>query len=171
MKKKKLVRRARRGKPIEQVAALPYRFSADGELEVLLLTSRGTGRFIVPKGWPMKGLKDRDAAAQEAAEEAGVKGVLGKEPMGSFQYWKRLDDSFVPVNVSVYPLLVELQLAKWKECDARERAWVKPQEAALLVDEPALVSLLNSIATFNVSAQAKSPRHYDARGRTSVSRV
>lgn len=102
-RKKKLVRRARQGKPINQVAALPYRISATGELEVLILTSRGTGRFIVPKGWPMKGLKNRDAAAREAVEEAGVTGVLGKTPMGNFSYWKRLKDNFVQVNVSVYP--------------------------------------------------------------------
>ena len=113
-RKKKLVRRARQGKPINQVAALPYRISATGELEVLILTSRGTGRFIVPKGWPMKGLKNRDAAAREAVEEAGVTGVLGKTPMGNFSYWNRLKDNFVQVNVSVYPLHVERQLKKWK---------------------------------------------------------
>lgn len=100
-----------------------------------------------------------------------MQGVLGKEPMGSFRYWKRLKDSFVPVNVSVYPLHVELQLATWKECGERERAWVKPHEAAMLVDEPALVSLFDSIATFNVSAQAKPRHNLGVRGKTSASRA
>lgn len=147
MKKKKLVRLARKGTPIKQVAALPYRFSPEGHLEVLLLTSRGTGRFIVPKGWPMKGRKDWDAAAREAAQEAGVKGRLGREALGTYRYWKRLRDVFIPVDVNVYPLHVERVLDKWKENDRRRRAWVKPHEAAVLVDEPALVSLLDAVST------------------------
>jgi 8-oxo-dGTP pyrophosphatase MutT (NUDIX family) len=88
MNKKKIVRRARHGKPVDQVAALPYRFSEEGEVEVLLLTSRGTGRFVVPKGWPMKGRRDCDAAAREAPEEAGVEGFLGRSPIGAFSYQK-----------------------------------------------------------------------------------
>lgn len=148
MKRKKLIERARKGKSIRQVAALPYRFSADGELEVLLLTSRGTGRFILPKGWPMKKLADYEAAGQEAAEEAGVKGHLGKRPMGQFRYWKRVKEEFVNVTVDVYPLHVQRQLSNWKERSERARAWVKPHQAALLVDEPALVSLLTSVGTF-----------------------
>lgn len=145
MRKKKLIRLARKGKPITQVAALPYRFSQNGHLEVLLLTSRGTGRFIVPKGWPMKGEKDWNAAAKEAAQEAGVTGRLGKEVLGTYRYWKRLKDAFIPVDVSIYPLHVERVLDKWKE-DDRERSWVRPHEAAALVDEPALVSLLDAIS-------------------------
>lgn len=148
MKNKKLVGRARKGKPIKQVAALPYRWSDDRGLEVLLLTSRGTGRFILPKGWPMKGLADSEAAGREASQEAGVKGDLGRDPMGTFSYWKRLKDKFVPIEVSVYPLRVDRVLRKWKESGERQRAWVKPDEAALLVDEPELISLLTSVSDF-----------------------
>ncbi|TIM37973.1 MAG: NUDIX hydrolase [Mesorhizobium sp.] len=146
LKKKKLGKRARRGKPIAQVAALPYRRAADGDTEILLLTSRQTGRFILPKGWPMKGRTDREAAAQEAGEEAGVVGTLHEQSVGSFHYWKRLKDTFVPITVKVYPLHVQQELDEWKEQKYRRRAWLKPDQAALLVDEPELAALLESIA-------------------------
>lgn len=142
---KKLIRRAKRGKPIHQVATLPYRISDEGELEVLLLTSRGTGRFVFPKGWPEKQMKDCEAAAREASEEAGVEGRLSQVPIGQYHYFKRLGGGFVPVTVDVYPLLVEETLKKWKERRQRKRAWLRPDDAALLVDEPALVSLLDGI--------------------------
>ncbi|WP_419696681.1 NUDIX hydrolase [Mesorhizobium muleiense] len=135
---------ARLGKPIAQVAALPYRRTADGDAEILL--SRQTGRFILPKGWPMKGRPDREAAGQEAGEEAGVVGTLHEQSVGSFHYWKRLKDTFVPVTVEVYPLHVQQELDEWEEQKNRRRAWLKPDQAALLVDEPKLAALLESIA-------------------------
>ncbi|TIR12124.1 MAG: NUDIX hydrolase [Mesorhizobium sp.] len=146
LKNKKLEKRARRGTPIAQVAALPYRRTADGDDEILLLTSRQTGRFILPKGWPMKGRQDCEAAAQEAGEEAGVVGTLHEQSVGSFHYWKRLKDTFVPVTVEVYPLYVQQELDEWKEWKYRRRGWLKPHQAALLVDEPELAALLESIA-------------------------
>ncbi len=146
VKKNKLQKRARRGKAIHQVAALPYRHAPNGDMEVMLLTSRQTRRFILPKGWPMKGLRDCEAAAQEAAEEAGVLGYSHETPIGSFRYWKRLKGSFVPVTVEVYPLRVEQELDSWKERKSRRRAWVKPEEAALLVDEPELISMLETVS-------------------------
>lgn len=146
LKKKKLEKRARRGKPIAQVAALPYRRTADGDDEILLLTSRQTGRFILPKGWPMKGRRDCEAAAQEAGEEAGVVGTFHERSVGSFHYWKRLKDTFVPVTVEVYPLHVQQEMDEWKEWKYRRRAWLKPHQAALLVDESELATLLESIA-------------------------
>lgn len=145
MKKSKLKRRARRGKPIQQVAALPYRQTPAGDMEVLLLTSRQTRRFVLPKGWPMKGRPDCEAAAQEAVEEAGVIGSSHDMPVGSFRYWKRLQGAFVPVRVEVYPLHVEQELDTWKERKSRRRAWVKLDEAALLVDEPELVTMLETV--------------------------
>ncbi len=126
---------------------MPYRHTPNGDVEVLLLTSRQTRRFILPKGWPMKGLSDCETAAQEAVEEAGVVGSSHEVAIGSFRYWKRLKRSFVPVIVEVYPLYVERELDTWKERKSRRRAWVKPIQAALLVDEPELVSLLET-ATF-----------------------
>ena len=73
-----------------QFAALPFRVADDG-LRVMLLTSRETQRWVIPKGWPMRGRKPREAAAQEAFEEAGILGtIVGKRPVGSCHYSKRL---------------------------------------------------------------------------------
>jgi len=143
MKTKKLEKRAQRGKLIVQVAALPFRHTEAGVPEILLLTSRQTSRFILPKGWPMKGRRDWEAAAQEAGEEAGVVGIPYEQSVGSFKYWKRLKGSFVPVTVDVYPLHVQQVLPKWKERKSRRRAWVKLEQATLLIEEPELVSILN----------------------------
>ena len=72
----------------------------------MLITSNATGRFIVPKGWPMKGKSGKKAAATEAREEAGVVGKALKEPLGVYSYWKRLSARFVHVTVTVYLLSV-----------------------------------------------------------------
>lgn len=142
--KRKAVRKAKKGKPIRQVAAVPVRIR-DGKPEVLLVTSRTTRRFIVPKGWPMKGKSGRQAAVIEAREEAGVTGTTRKEALGKYRYWKRLSDAFVPVEAVVYLLLVEEVLEDWKESTARERAWLSPADAATLVDEPELATLIRGI--------------------------
>jgi 8-oxo-dGTP pyrophosphatase MutT (NUDIX family) len=144
LKKKKIEKQARRGRLIRQVAALPYRHVADGGTEILLLTSRQTRRFVLPKGWPVKGRRDCEAAAQEAREEAGVVGTFSEQPVGRFRYWKRLKGSFVPVTVDVYPLHVERELDQWKERKSRRRAWLTLDKAVLLIDEPELVSILES---------------------------
>ncbi len=88
-----------KGKPKirKQVAALPVRLDAAGQPRVLLITSRETRRFIVPKGWPMKGRKDYRAAAIEAQQEAGVIGRVHKKPVGSYLYWKRRADKLRPL--------------------------------------------------------------------------
>jgi len=130
-----------------QVGALPYRRGASGRLEFLLLTSRGTRRFVIPKGWRMKGKSDSQAAALEAKQEAGVKGRIDPATIGSYQYWKRLGKAFVPVKVVVYALEVETEAPKWREASQRERQWLTAEQAAALVDEPELVSL---IAGFSV---------------------
>jgi 8-oxo-dGTP pyrophosphatase MutT (NUDIX family) len=141
-KHRKLELRARTGRSIRQVGTLPYRRSADGQAEFLLVTSRETGRFIIPKGWPMKGKSDVEAAAEEAWEEAGVVGEPDADILGRFTYWKRLKSSFVPVNVDVYLLEVATAFAEWKEQNTRQRAWLTADQAARLVDEPELVSLI-----------------------------
>jgi 8-oxo-dGTP pyrophosphatase MutT (NUDIX family) len=142
---KKVVRRARKGRPIRQVAAVPFRLTSDGELQVMLITSRSTQRFIVPKGWRMKGKSAREAAGVEAFEEAGVSGRLLKQPAGSYRYWKRLSKHFVPVDVTVYLLSVEDELGDWGEAGARQRAWLAPVDAATLIDEPELASMVGSL--------------------------
>jgi 8-oxo-dGTP pyrophosphatase MutT (NUDIX family) len=125
-----------------QVAALPYRRTPDGGLEILLVTSRETKRFIIPKGWPMCRLSDFDAAAQEAREEAGVVGKVKRKAIGSYVYWKRLEQSFELLKVDVFPLEVLECRAKWKEKSARECHWLSPAEAWLLIDEPGLADIV-----------------------------
>jgi len=147
--KKAAVRKARRGEKIRQVAAIPFRLNAEGVLEVMLVTSRETKRFIVPKGWPMKGKSGRKAATIEAEQEAGVTGRTLKQPAGTYSYWKRLATSFIRVDVTVYLLAVAEEHADWRERRTRRRAWLSPHDAASLIDEPELATL---IATLDVPA-------------------
>lgn len=128
-----------------QVAALPVRRKEDGSIEVLLVTSRTTRRWIVPKGWRMAGLKDHDAAAREALEEAGVIGKVRKKPIGRYSYWKRMPDHFQLCNVTMYLLRVERQLENWAEREQRTSRWLSPDDAALLVDEPELALVLRGL--------------------------
>jgi 8-oxo-dGTP pyrophosphatase MutT (NUDIX family) len=128
-----------------QVAALPVRRRKDGGLEVCLVTTRETRRWVIPKGWPEKGLKDWQAAEHEAFEEAGLKGRITKAAVGSFPYWKRMDDHFVLVEVDVYVLAVEKQLTDWAEMAERERRWLDIAEAAEEVLEPGLITILGQL--------------------------
>lgn len=129
-----------------QVAALPVRRADDGSPEVLLVTSRTTRRWIVPKGWRIKGLKDHDAAAREALEEAGVIGKVRKKPFGRYNYWKQMPDHFQLCNVTLYLLQVERQLDHWAEREQRTSRWFSPQDAAQLVDEPELALALRELS-------------------------
>lgn len=143
--KKKVVRKARKGDRIRQVAAIPFRLNEHGDVEVMLITSRTTRRFIVPKGWPMKGKSGRKAATIEAQEEAGVLGKTLKQPAGTYCYWKRLANRFVRVDVVVYLLEVTEELADWEESKRRQRAWLAPADAAVLIDEPDLSTLVRNV--------------------------
>lgn len=95
MKQKKAAALIKRGKTLKQVGVLPYRRLPSGEAEFLLITSRGTQRFVIPKGWRMKGKPDWKAAAIEAEQEAGVLGETDRNPIGQYRYWKRLRSAFV----------------------------------------------------------------------------
>ncbi|MBZ9776538.1 NUDIX hydrolase [Mesorhizobium sp. CO1-1-8] len=143
--KKKAVRKAKMGERIRQVAAIPFRLTAHRDIEVMLVTSRTTRRFIVPKGWPMKGKSGRKAATIEAQEEAGVLGKTLKQPAGTYSYWKRLANRFVRVDVIVYLLEVTEELADWQEAKRRQRAWLAPADAAMLIDEPDLSTLVKTL--------------------------
>jgi 8-oxo-dGTP pyrophosphatase MutT (NUDIX family) len=132
--------------PRSQFAALPWRRTADGELELLLITSRETRRWVIPKGWPIKGKKSARSAAQEAFEEAGIVGKVAKRPVGAYHYDKRLKSGRLQsVRVAVFALQVEREAEVYLEAGQREKQWVSPSEAARLVDEPELMVLL---ATF-----------------------
>lgn len=130
------------GKPRKQVAALPVARDPSGALRVLMITSRETKRFIVPKGWAMKGRKDHHAAAVEAREEAGLVGKAYPKPIGSYLAWKRRKDHFQLVKVKVFLFNVERQLAAWKEKGERSIAWLTTEDAATLIDEPGLVDIV-----------------------------
>jgi 8-oxo-dGTP pyrophosphatase MutT (NUDIX family) len=127
---------------VTQVAALPIRRNPDGSCSVLLVTSRETRRWIIPKGWPQPQCDDHAAAAQEALEEAGVLGTADAEVVGSYVYEKRHRRGTTAVRVSVYLLAVTEELADWPERQQRERAWFTPSEAAERVEEPELRDLL-----------------------------
>ena len=127
-----------------QVAALPFRM-LEGAAEVMLITSRETGRWIVPKGWPQKGRAPHDAASREAYEEAGLVGKVKKRPIGTYRYAKRLRlESTVMCKVRVFPLHVEKELEDYPEKAHRQRCWLAPEEAATRVEESGLSKLLLS---------------------------
>ena len=129
--------------PGRQVAALCYRQKGD-EKQVLLVTSRDTGRWIVPKGWHEDGMTPSQAAAQEAWEEAGVrKGNIQDEPLGSYDYLKRLDNGDDrPIEAEVFPLEVTKLKEEFPEAHQRRRKWVSPAKAATMVREPGLRRIL-----------------------------
>ena len=128
-----------------QVAALPVRAGPNGP-EIMLITSRDTRRWVVPKGWPMKGLKDHEAAAREALEEAGLQGRIHKHPIGAYTYDKRFDQAVEPCRVMVYRLDVQGERRTWRERDQRERRWFPAAEAATQVAEPRLASMILAVA-------------------------
>ena len=129
-----------------QVAALPWRLTDDGR-QILMITSRETRRWVIPKGGRMVGKTDPEAAAQEAMEEAGVRGEMDQTSIGVFRYAKGLKDGGVrQCVVSVYPLQVLVQLGAWPEAHQRERRWMTPDEAAAAVHEPDLARLISAFA-------------------------
>ncbi len=106
------------------------------ELEILLVTTRRTKRWIIPKGWPIKGLKPAKSAAREAFEEAGVSGVIRSKAIGTFSYDKRLEEGVVVIcEVAVFPLRVKRQRKTWPEIEQRICRWFEISEASELVEE------------------------------------
>lgn len=125
-----------------QVAALVYRYQGEN-IEVLLITSRGTGRWIVPKGWPIPGRSSAQAALREAYEEAGVRGTAEANAIGSYEYKKYdLPEGQNLFTVEVFPVLFSHQEKKWPEKQQRQYEWVSQQEAAARVDEEQLKDIL-----------------------------
>lgn len=130
------------GSPRMQYGALCWRSGGDG-IEVLLITSRDTGRWVIPKGWPMPGLAPEAAAAQEAWEEAGVDGQVNPRCIGRFGYQKCLSASAsVPCAVAVFGLRVAALAKTFPEVKERQRKWFPQTEAASLVAEPDLSQII-----------------------------
>ena len=137
-----------RAKPSPQVGALPLRRDRRGALEVLLVTSRDTGRWIIPKGWPMAGKTKARAAAREALEEAGVTGQLVKPALGHFDYEKFMPEGPpIPCRVTVFALWVDKVHESWEEAEERRRHWWRLRDAVALVEEEALREIILRLET------------------------
>ncbi len=130
-----------------QYAALPYRAKGKSDLQVMLVTSRGSRRWIIPKGWPKRGIPPHDTAAKEAFEEAGVIGKVSRRPIGSYPYDKILrKGDTASCRVHVFTLRVTRQLKSWPEKHERQIAWYTPDEAARFVREPHLRRIIRKLA-------------------------
>ncbi|WP_170151074.1 DUF47 family protein [Hephaestia caeni] len=128
---------------MRQVAALPYQIDATGHARVMLITSRESRRWVVPKGNPVKGIALHEAAAHEAFEEAGVTGIACPTALGEYRYAKRRRDGTTQsMNVALFPLLFREQADEWPEQDERETCWFDLADAAEAVDEPELKVLI-----------------------------
>ena len=128
-----------------QVAALPLRLAKNGSIEILLVTSRDSGRWIIPKGWTSKRLKDCKAAAREAREEAGVKGKILRKTIGTYRYIKRELSNGAPIEVRVFLLKVSKRCKRWPEKRERRRAWFDIEDAASRVSDPELSIIIISM--------------------------
>jgi 8-oxo-dGTP pyrophosphatase MutT (NUDIX family) len=132
--------------PRMQVGVLPIARLPGGDPHVLLITSRETRRWVIPKGWPMKGLKPHEAAAQEALEEAGLIGRVGKRALGQYAYDKRLKgDKVITCLVQVFPFAVRKQRKTWLEMDQRVIRWFTVAAAAGAVAEPGLAAIIRAL--------------------------
>jgi 8-oxo-dGTP pyrophosphatase MutT (NUDIX family) len=139
---KQAVARAAKG----QVGAIPIRLNRKGKPMVLLVTSRGTRRWVIPKGWPIEKLSPADTAMQEAFEEAGIKGrILRSKPIGRYRYRKGDQAELGKITVRVFLMRVKRQVAKWPERRERKLRWVRPRRAASMVAERKLAILLARI--------------------------
>jgi 8-oxo-dGTP pyrophosphatase MutT (NUDIX family) len=134
-----------------QFAALPYRRAE--RLEIMLVSSRETGRWVLPKGWPIKGIKPHKTAAREALEEAGILGKVAKSPLGGYSYAKRLENGSVQIcQVQVFAFEVERERNSWVEKHERTRKWFAVPDATEAVEEP---ELREAILKFEMFAMAK----------------
>lgn len=140
--------------PLVQAAALPWR-PANDNIELLLITSRGSGRWILPKGWPESGETLWQSAERESFEEAGLHGAVSQVEAGTYFYGKMLNTGFERrCEVYVYPIAVDRIDDKWPECGKRKRIWLAPERAAKLVAEPDLSELILQFSS--------NPRKYSA---------
>lgn len=125
-----------------QFGALCWRRQGD-EVQVLLVTSKRTRRWILPKGWPQHGATPAQAAATEAWEEAGATGKVSTVCLGIYSYDKDMEDDVeLPCVVALFPLKVKRLDADWPEMKKRRRRWFSLKKAAELVREPELASIL-----------------------------
>lgn len=126
-----------------QSGALAWRPRGKKKAEVLLVTGRRSGRWMIPKGWPMPGKTLADSAAQEAFEEAGIEGTVDPRPIGTFRHVKQhLLLGEIEVNIIVHLLAVSRELNDWPERGERTRKWFELEEAASRVDSAQLKKMI-----------------------------
>ena len=144
--------------PEQQYGALAWR-QANG-VEILLITSRQTKRWLIPKGWPIDDKSPSEGAAQEAFEEAGIRGETNSVTLGSFDYEKRLKGSISQsCRVAVFALEVKEILEDWPEAHERERRWYPADEAAALVEEAQLAEIIRRFARDQSGGELQNPGH------------
>lgn len=125
-----------------QFGAICYRIT-NSKVQILLVTTRRSGRWIVPKGWPMNEQTPGTAAAVEAWEEAGVEGKVKETCVGLYSYTKDPETQDpLPCIVALYPLKVKKLAKDYPERKERKRKWVSPKKAASMVKEPELAAVL-----------------------------
>jgi 8-oxo-dGTP pyrophosphatase MutT (NUDIX family) len=129
----------------KQYAALPFRFRHADLVEILLITTRRKGRWIIPKGWPKLRLPRHQTAAEEAFEEAGLTGRVRSRQVGSFRTRKRMGDRKVKCEIEVFPLAVTDQHRSWPEKGERRRRWMPLNKAAQVVRKKGLRRMLVSL--------------------------
>jgi 8-oxo-dGTP pyrophosphatase MutT (NUDIX family) len=145
----------------QQYAALPWR-QAQG-FEILLITSRETRRWVIPKGWPMPAHSASESAAQEAYEEAGVRGRMTAQAIGYYGYSKRLRGGGKKrFRVEVFGMEVTEVLDLWPEAHERTRQWLSPAEAAIRVNEPELAILIRAFAGDHLGQALPPPTYFEA---------
>lgn len=128
-----------------QFAALCFRVR-NKKVQFLLVTSRNTGRWVVPKGWPMDNMTPQDAALQEAWEEAGVKGKVVGNTVGIYSYAKQLGEEKLPCVVALFPVKVQSLAKTFPESAQRKRKWATGKKAAALLDEPELAQIVRNFS-------------------------
>lgn len=136
-----------------QVAAIPMRWTA-GRPEILLVTTRGTGRWTVPKGWPLADSLGAECAAREAFEEAGVRGRIEPYSLGVYEYWKQARRGRTVLRVTAYALHVDGVAWDWPERKERKRAWFSVEVACRLVANEALSDLIREAVRVHAREQA-----------------
>tara|TARA_R110002124_G_scaffold63350_8_gene172957 strand:- start:861 stop:1334 length:474 start_codon:yes stop_codon:yes gene_type:complete len=128
-----------------QVAALPWRLLDDAP-QVMLVTSRRSRRWLLPKGWQIEGKDLAQSALTEAFEEAGVLGTISSQPIGSYRYLKQFDNGHsIPSQALVFGLAVTQELTDWPEIRQRSRAWFSLEDAAAQVQAPGLAQMLRQL--------------------------
>lgn len=142
--------------PSLQVGALCWRRAPRGVVKILLITSRDTGRWVIPKGWPMRSRSEAGAAEREAYEEAGVKGEILPRSVGLFTYRKGLGrDRAILCVVRVFPLEVTEMLRKYPETGQRKIKWFSRAKAARKVAEPELAAIIRAFDPDRAAAEEK----------------